>query len=189
MPGLNPLGQGMLWQSSSFVALKALSAQASSGRIKRHSLGFYINFVFRKFSWKYLTIKPDVFISGDGTLSFGSVMFLVPVNSCLNQIIVSPLSKSFHYGHSDPLINPYLRGGCDIWTDEDVVDATFGFTLEEVRELERHLKVHSVGYLTALITLEKYYGAVLNEGQGVESELEARSFFVLGLDKVYIFDE
>ncbi len=29
-------------------------------------------------------------------------------------------------------------------TDEDVVDTTFGFTLEEVRELERHLKVHSI---------------------------------------------
>ncbi len=51
----------------------------------------------------------------------------------------------------DPLINAYLRGGCDIWTavavdmtDEDVVDATFGFTPEEVHELERHLKVSSV---------------------------------------------
>ncbi|SJL14585.1 uncharacterized protein ARMOST_18048 [Armillaria ostoyae] len=72
------------------------------------------------------------------------------------QMIISPLSKSLSAVRGlitgigdapDPLINPYLRGGCDIWTavtDEDVVDATFGFTLEEARELERHLKVHSV---------------------------------------------
>ncbi len=46
----------------------------------RQSLGFYINSVFRKFLWKYhqeLTIKPEdipVFISEDGTLSFGSVL-------------------------------------------------------------------------------------------------------------------
>ncbi len=46
----------------------------------RRSLGFYINSVFRKFLWKYhqeLTIKPEdipVFISEDGSLSFGSVL-------------------------------------------------------------------------------------------------------------------
>ncbi|PBK66498.1 hypothetical protein ARMSODRAFT_960060 [Armillaria solidipes] len=92
----------------------------------RQSLGFYINSVFRKFLWKY---QQEL------------------VNSCLNEMIISPLTKSLSYVQGlitgigdapDPLINPYLRGDCDIWTavavdmtDEDVVDATFGFTLEE----------------------------------------------------------
>ncbi|KAK0440518.1 hypothetical protein EV421DRAFT_1961234 [Armillaria borealis] len=154
------------------------------------SLGFYINSVFRKFLLKYqqeLVIKPEdipVFLSEDGMLSFGSVLRLArrsrrisilidnynapsiasdnspEVNSCLNEMIISPLTESLSYVQGlitgigdvpDPLINPYLRGDCDIWTavavdmtDEDVVDATFGFTPEEVHELERHLQVHSV---------------------------------------------
>ncbi|KAK0214532.1 hypothetical protein IW262DRAFT_1406693 [Armillaria fumosa] len=154
------------------------------------SLGFYINSVFRKFLWKYqqeLVINPEdipVFISEDGMYSFGSVLRLArqsrrisilidnynapsiasgnspEVNSCLNKMIISPLTKSLSYIQGlimgigdapDPLINAYLRDGCDIWTavavdmtDEDVVDATFGFTPEEVHELQRHLKVHSV---------------------------------------------
>ncbi|PBK66504.1 hypothetical protein ARMSODRAFT_1086674 [Armillaria solidipes] len=137
-----------------------------------------------KFLRKYqqeLVIKPEdipVFLSEDGTLSFGSVLELTEkrwrrisifidnynapsiasdnspeVNSCLNQMIILPLSKSLSSVRGliagtgdapDPLINPYLRSGCDIWTaaavditDEDVVDVTFGFTLEDVRELER----------------------------------------------------
>ncbi|SJL14577.1 uncharacterized protein ARMOST_18040 [Armillaria ostoyae] len=163
----------------------------SSVKDFRQSLGFYINSVFRKFLWEYhqeLMIKPEdipVFLSEDGTLSFGSVLELTgkqwghisifignynalsiasgnspEVNSCLHQMIISPLSKSLYAVRGliagtgdapDPLINPYLRGGCDVWTvaavditDEDVVDVTFGFTLEEVHQLERHLKVRSV---------------------------------------------
>ncbi|PBK66508.1 hypothetical protein ARMSODRAFT_960072 [Armillaria solidipes] len=124
----------------------------------RQSLGFLHQLRIQKVLMQELTKTSLCLLARIGTLSFGSVMFLVPVNdslpasrsshlcldrqlqrtinSCLNQMIISPLSKSFHYGHSDPLINPYLRGGCDIWTVEDVVDATFGFTLEEVRELK-----------------------------------------------------
>ncbi|KAK0452924.1 uncharacterized protein EV420DRAFT_631237 [Desarmillaria tabescens] len=136
-----------------------------------------------------LMIKPEdipIFLSEDWSLSFGGVLDLArqqswrisilidnynapsiasgnssEVNLCLNQIIISPLSKSLPYVQGlivgtgdapDPLINPYYRNGrCDVWTavavdmtDEDMVEATFGFTLEEIHELERRLNVHSV---------------------------------------------
>ncbi|PBK98223.1 hypothetical protein ARMGADRAFT_1075084 [Armillaria gallica] len=155
----------------------------------RQSLAFYINSVFRKFLWKYrqeLMIHPEdipIFLSEDGTLSFGSVLiryisvlvlhssnsslslqeltdkqwgrififidnYNAPsiasdnspeVSSCLNRMIISPLSKSMSS------VRGVIVGTVAIdMTDEDVVDATFGFTPEEVHELERHLKVYSV---------------------------------------------
>lgn len=70
------------------------------------------------------------------------------VNECLTQMITLPLSNALFFVQGlimgtgfapDPLINPY---SCDVWslvaidmTDEDVVEATFGFTVDEVHKL------------------------------------------------------